>query len=577
VLTLLPLGILAATSLFLPPVPLPAAMLRPAWSALGVCLLLVALSRLYLQAPAGGHSVTLALALLAVGAAGGTVTGPGYPLLVAAFLAAAALARRRSDPTNAPWSAFSRRWGAAALLAVGCAVACTAAATVVLPEAHGWMLAKIMHAAKNRTGFSTRLWLGSLHELALSDEVVMRVRGPAVDYLRGAVLSRYEAGARTQPGRWSPRADDATTVRPMPRSPEPGGPATQVELCEEEPERYFLPLDAVDVAVPTGLARIDREGVASPVAAEPADHYWFRVGRGSGPVPVEPDAEDRQVPAALEPTLRALGGRWTASARDEAAKLEAIERRLQTEYRYSLDFDRSSAGDPVMEFLLENRSGHCEYFAAAMVLLSRAVGIPARLVAGYRVTERSELGGYYLVRQRNAHTWVEAWVPGQGWSRFDPTPPAELAQTMPSVTPLGSAFADLVRSWGAAGLRWLDQRTPLEIVSLLLLLVAVALVVRLLRHLRRRWIVPPLAVEAAPLPCFEALTAALARVGIVRSADEPLEALARRARASGLPRRVPAEAAELVLRYAALRYGGRGEATGLAADVARFVEDLPSG
>ena len=64
-----------------------------------------------------------------------------------------------------------------------------------------------------------------------------------------------------------------------------------------------------------------------------------------------------------------------------------------------------------MDFLLYNGTGHCEFFASAMVLLSRARGIPARLVGGYRVAEFSELGDYYIVRERNAHTWVEAWVP----------------------------------------------------------------------------------------------------------------------------------------------------------------------
>ena len=571
-LVLAALGIVATTSLFVPPSPLPPGMLRAGWSTLAACLLLVAIGRLYLGAPAGGQNLTLAVALFALGAAGGTLGGPSYPVLVGAFLAAAALARRQADPASAPWSALSQRWTLGVALAVGCAGAAALTATVVLPEAQSWVLAKLLHAAGGRTGFSSRVSLGSLHELALSDEIVMRVRGRSTDYLRGIVLTRYDSGAPGDLGRWSVAASDAAARREMPEHPAPGAASTEVELVDDEAERYFLPLEAVDVAVPSGLANVDSRGILATVAAFPADRYWFRVEPGRLRELGSPGADDRQIPAALRPTLRALGERWIAGAADDAARLAAIERHLQTEYHYSLDFERGSSGDPVVEFLLQGGQGHCEYFATAMVLLSRAVGIPARLVGGYRVTEHSALGGYDLVRQRNAHTWVEAWLPGEGWRRFDPTPQAELALAMPTATPFASAVGDLFRSWGAAGLRWLDQRSALEIVTVLLLLVALGLGVRWLRALRERRATRALVPEAAPLPCFETLCAELARRGVVRAPHESVEALARRALASELPEPASAEAAELVLRYAALRYGGIGEAGPLTADVAGFVQ-----
>jgi protein-glutamine gamma-glutamyltransferase len=574
VLVLAALGIIATTSLFVPPSPLPLGMLRAGWSTLAACLLLAATGRLYLGAPAGGQNLTLVVALLALAASGGSLGGPSYPVLIGAFLAAAALARRCADPASAPWSAVSRRWVLGVVLGASCAVAAALGATVVLPEAQSWVLARLMHAARERTGFSTRLWLGSLRGLALSDEIVMRVHGPATDYLRGVVLTRYDAGSRGDPGRWSVGSAEAATRRPMPDQPAAAGVSTEVELLEDDPERYFLPLDAVDVAIPSGLANVDSRGVLTPVAAFPADRYWFRTEAGRLRELAVPGADDLQIPAALLPTLRDLGGHWSAEAADDAARLAAIERHLQTEYHYSLDFERTSPGDPLVEFLLQSREGHCEYFATAMVLLSRAIGVPARLVGGYRVTEHDALGGYDLVRQRNAHTWVEAWVPGEGWRRFDPTPPAELALAMPTATPFASAVGDLFRSWGAAALRWLDRRSALQMVTALLLLVAFGLGVRWLRALRERRSTRAPVPEAAPLPCFETLCAELARRGVVRAPHEPVEALARRVLDSELPRPAPAEAAELVLRYAALRYGGIGEAEPLAADVAGFVQRL---
>ena len=82
-----------------------------------------------------------------------------------------------------------------------------------------------------------------------------------------------------------------------------------------------------------------------------------------------------------------------------------------------------SPGDPIGDFLFRYRSGHCEYFATAMVLMLRSQGIPARFVTGFLGGENNRLG-YYIVRQSNAHAWVEAYLPDSGWTVFDPTPPA---------------------------------------------------------------------------------------------------------------------------------------------------------
>ena len=78
--------------------------------------------------------------------------------------------------------------------------------------------------------------------------------------------------------------------------------------------------------------------------------------------------------------------------------------------------------DPIAQFLFERRQGHCEYFASAMAVMLRTVGIPSRLVNGFRGGEFNDLTGSYIVRARDAHSWVEAYFPGSGWITFDPTP-----------------------------------------------------------------------------------------------------------------------------------------------------------
>ena len=68
------------------------------------------------------------------------------------------------------------------------------------------------------------------------------------------------------------------------------------------------------------------------------------------------------------------------------------------------------------------RSGNCEYFAAAMAVMLRSVGIPARVVGGFQRGDWNPYGGYFMVRMKDAHSWVEAFLDGPGWVTFDPSP-----------------------------------------------------------------------------------------------------------------------------------------------------------
>jgi hypothetical protein len=76
---------------------------------------------------------------------------------------------------------------------------------------------------------------------------------------------------------------------------------------------------------------------------------------------------------------------------------------------------------PVDTFLFETRRGFCEHYATAFVYLMRAAGIPARVVTGYQGGQWNPVGHFLEVRQADAHAWAEAWLPGKGWTRIDPT------------------------------------------------------------------------------------------------------------------------------------------------------------
>jgi hypothetical protein len=103
-------------------------------------------------------------------------------------------------------------------------------------------------------------------------------------------------------------------------------------------------------------------------------------------------------------------------------RARAIEAHLSRHFRYSLDIAPSEHERPLEEFLFNRKTGYCEHYATAMVVMLRTVGIPARLVTGFLASEWNDYGGYYVVRQRDAHAWVEAHLPQSGWVTMDPTP-----------------------------------------------------------------------------------------------------------------------------------------------------------
>ena len=107
-----------------------------------------------------------------------------------------------------------------------------------------------------------------------------------------------------------------------------------------------------------------------------------------------------------------------------AQRARRLESHLIDNYTYTLDFVGRSPDNPIEDFLFRYRSGQCEYFASSMVLMLRSQGIPARLVTGFLGGEYNPFEGYYIVRDNNAHAWVEAYLAGAGWRIFDPTPPA---------------------------------------------------------------------------------------------------------------------------------------------------------
>jgi hypothetical protein len=142
------------------------------------------------------------------------------------------------------------------------------------------------------------------------------------------------------------------------------------------------------------------------------------------PPPAEIEACCLQTPP-LDPRIRELAHALAASATNPLEKARALEAHLRSRYSYSVDLEGTpGAADPLAVFLFDTRRGHCEYFASALAVMLRQLGVPARLVNGFRAGTYNSLSDHWTVRQYDAHSWVEAWLPPYGWVEFDPTPPS---------------------------------------------------------------------------------------------------------------------------------------------------------
>jgi len=130
-----------------------------------------------------------------------------------------------------------------------------------------------------------------------------------------------------------------------------------------------------------------------------------------------------QLPSSLDRRIPQLAQRITQSGKNRYDKAVTLEAYLRRNFSYTLNLSGKPGQDPLAHFLFETRAGHCEYFASAMAVMLRTLGIPSREVNGFLPGEFNDLGGDYIVRASDAHSWVEAYFPGSGWITFDPTPP----------------------------------------------------------------------------------------------------------------------------------------------------------
>ena len=149
----------------------------------------------------------------------------------------------------------------------------------------------------------------------------------------------------------------------------------------------------------------------------------LRAARGSYAFSFEEDEYRHYTRHFLRPAAVELARQVAADAETPYEAAEAIAAWLQSDaFTYDINVPEYQSRNPVDAFLLEGRTGHCQLFASAMALMVRSLGVPARIVAGYRGGEWDDRDQVYVVRNSMAHAWVEVYVLDHGWVTFDPSP-----------------------------------------------------------------------------------------------------------------------------------------------------------
>jgi transglutaminase-like putative cysteine protease len=283
------------------------------------------------------------------------------------------------------------------------------------------------------TGFSSHVDLAGVGTIRQSRQVAMIVRSISGDAIRPEWMRlRATAMQRVTLNSWAPRGAFREPDAPGGLIRLHGGGQRLTETVELEielvrPRRYlFLPYGTIALSSPISVRLDPNGGVALAQRVRGPLTYTVWVAGGEPPVAADPPLEGSPR-FDLDPDVRRLAMSIIDGFGSDAEQASAIESYLKQNYGYSLSGMTQQRADPVSWFLLHERQGHCEYFAGAMVALLTDLGIPARMVAGFSGGSLSIDEKEAVIRQANAHAWVEAWVgEDDTWTVFDPTPEADI-------------------------------------------------------------------------------------------------------------------------------------------------------
>lgn len=305
--------------------------------------------------------------------------------------------------------------------------------------------------------YQSQTRIGDLGRIKLSERIVWRVeQAPPAKVpllLRSGVFTRYVQGSWTaQPGTFSPLPSMATAAQPR---------LTLHGQSLKGAAILPLPADAGQIGVGAGTLQRNALGLVRVDAAAALLDVTV-TGTSVAPA-LAPTAADLSLPPGFGDLLPRLPELALLAQGSERERLAGVESWFAAHFRYTLFLgDEHGGGRDIARFLLTDRAGHCEYFATSTVLLLRALGIPARYVTGYSVQEYSRLEKAFVVRQRHAHAWTEAYIDGH-WVEIDTTPSTWLS-VEEQAAPLWQPLSDFMSfAWRRGAELWRERVTQIQV------------------------------------------------------------------------------------------------------------------
>lgn len=328
-------------------------------------------------------------------------------------------------------------------------------------------------SAGNRvTGFSDSVKLGEIGNLLQNDEIVMRVGFEQEDLQnlsrprwRGIALDRFDNKSWSKSSYGNSERFEKTE-NGFYIVDFPGRNNIKYTVYLEPLETPVLFALSRPVAISRGNfldVRKDNEG-SLKVTRNGFERTAYSVVSDVFLPPVEKLKNDNadfspefdrylQLPENFDNKISQLAAQITSDKKNRYEKAKAVESYLQNNFGYTLQL-KASGDQPLSDFLFNVREGHCEYFASAMAMMLRTQGIATRIVNGFQTGEFNQTANVFVVKQKDAHSWVEVYFPKENiWIPFDPTPfagrtdDANAAATTSIVGKVSSFFVALETFW----------------------------------------------------------------------------------------------------------------------------------
>ena len=420
---------------------LPVAVLHLTFFLAGLKLVTASTNRDYAYLKAFAAAELLAAAML----------GPGlsffgflvlFLLFIISTFAAGEIRRSSQGPGAMARSGvrfFKRRLGLLAFALSGGILTLTAGMFFVLPRTARAAIGRFGSNRHHLPGFTREINLSEIGEIKQSSRPVLHARAYGGEslggvYWRGGSLSQFDGKVWHSPaGRDTPmRVDRGVLVLGRAANPRPGRDiAYRVELQEIAADTLFFAgaPETINVNLPGvyvsrgGSIRIPR--LPNGIGYSVYGFFEDRTAPARGVITPLPEALRRdslELPNSLDPRIPSLAREMTDGAQTDEQRARLLEQRLRHDYSYTLELPQKTVSDPLANFLFVRKKGHCEYFASAMAVMLRTLGIPSRVATGFQSGTYNPITGWQVVRASDAHSWVEAWLPTSGWTTFDPTP-----------------------------------------------------------------------------------------------------------------------------------------------------------